>query len=274
MTAELERAWAAVRRTPADGMALVGGTDDPWACWARGVLLLARGDFVRSFGLLRGPARRTDELGALSCARIASGLRQIDDHHQAIAWDARAARTPVADGVIGLAADHVGTQDPAGAARLLVGVRPAGTRDVIRRSWVACEIALARGRTRAAVVHAERALRVSRSWGPRHELKSTLFLAAAVQDHDPERSRRMLRPALAAATRAQLWPLVWPMVAVLGEDADVAETAAAARAVGHIAARLPAQAGERWLARPDIARWLALGGASTGTQRTSRASAS
>ena len=60
-------------------------------------------------------------------------------------WDARATRTAVADGWIGLAADRVGVADASGAARVLTTVRPRDVRDDIRRSWVSCEIALLQG---------------------------------------------------------------------------------------------------------------------------------
>lgn len=275
MTDDRRQAWAAVRRLPGEGLALLDGADDPWARWARGVLLQARGDFGQSLRLLRVTAASGGEIGALSSARIASGLRQLDAHRTAMPWDARATRTAVADGWIGLAADRVGVADASGAARVLTTVRPRDVRDDIRRSWVSCEIALLQGHGRAATRHAERALRLSLGWGPRHEIKSRLFLAATLRVREPERSVRLIRPALTEAVRGGLWPLVWPMVAVLGDRAEPSQEAAAVRAVAYIAPRLPTGVGATWLARPDITAWrAAASGPTTDTDRTSRTSAS
>ncbi len=262
MTPEESRARAAVRELPRDGLAQLGEASGPWADWGRGVLLQARGDFRTSFPLLRtsiDTAGSDDVVRALAAARIASGLRQLGEHGHAVAWDRRATRVPLADGWIGLAADQVGSGDAAAASALLARARPTDTRDRIRRAWVSCEIALLQGRPTNATAHATRALRWSHTWGPRHTIKSTLFLAASVRSSDPDRAVRLLGPAQIAAVRGQLWPLVWPMTAVLADRADTDQTATAARAVGYISARLPTEIGDTWSTRPDISRWLRAG---------------
>lgn len=247
------RAWRAVQLAPQAGLELLGTAGDDWSTWARGVIQLALGDFATAFGLLQLVAAKPGEAGGLASAKIASGLRQLDEHEAAVAWDTRARGgegRAVPDGLIGLAADAVGRADPHAAAAYLAQARGVadGWRDEVRMAWVATEIALLQGRD--AVPPAEQAYAWSAAQGsPRHRVKSGLFLAAALQASNPSRATVTARGALVEAGELALAPFVWPLVAVLADEATPAELVAGADAVRFIAARLPPGHGAAWLAR-------------------------
>ncbi len=261
MTAPRAAAWRACRRAPRAGLADLADRDDPWATWARAVLVMSCGDYGGAIAPLESLADQGDpELAGLACARIASGLRQIDEHAAAVAWDERAMATAgsaVTDGLVGRAADAVGAGAPDTAARFLAQARAraTGDRDHIRIAWVACEIALLGGRPRHASDHADRALDLSRHLGsPRHIAKSTLFAAAARHGTDPLAARQLLAGGWEEVRDLHLRPLLWPMVLLLGSAATPPQRTAAAEAVTFIGAHLPPGAGAVWRARGDVAR--------------------
>ncbi len=206
-----------------------------------------------------------DERAGLAAARMASGLRQLDEHAAAVPWDdlARAGHgRAVVDGLVGRAADAVGLGDEAAAAEYLDQARQCVThsRDRIRVAWVACEIDLLSDRPAAAAAEADRALETARhlSW-PRHQAKSALFLGAALRHSDPERAIPLLHEVASEAEQLSLRPLVWPVVLVLGDEATAAERRWAHRAVRVIESQLPAGVGGGWAARADIAQLLVNG---------------
>lgn len=251
------------------GLSTVGGRTDPWSEWARAVLIMSLGDLCGAFDLLEPLAKSDDrEVAGLACARLASGLRQIDEHDAAVGWDEQAMAADgqaVIDGIIGRAADQVGAGDAPGAARFLTEAQPRcrTMRDDVRVAWVACEISLMKGQYRLAAAHGERAHKVSVAMGsPRHIVKSMLFWAAADRaaaaaapaeptSNDPYFT--LLHRGYARARALSLRPLLWPMVSVLGEDASAEQRQVAGQAVGYICDHLPPGWGMRWSAREDIA---------------------
>ena len=255
-----ESAWAATFQAPRAGLARLGPAEDPWALWARGVLLQAGGDYAAAFGLWEPLTAAGDELAGLAAARMASGLRQLDEHAAAVAWDDLAQAAPgraVTDGLIGRAADAVGIGDAATAAEFLAQARRlvGHPRDQIRVAWVACEIELLTGHAAAAAAEADRALETARhlSW-PRHQAKSALFLGASLRHSEPERAIPLLHEVASQAEQLSLRPLLWPAVLVLGDAATDSERRCAGRAVRVIESRLPAGVGSRWVVRADVAQ--------------------
>lgn len=249
-------AWQALSVAPAAGFALLdqaSDQSDPWLCWARGALLLAVGELRQAFAELQDVAARDGEVAGLAAAKVASGLRQLDEHDAAVGWDqlaVAAGGAALVDGLVGLAADAVGRGAAREAADQLAGVVPfaAGWRDQVRVAWVETEVALLDGRD--AAIPARRAfdLSVARQ-SPRHVVKSRLFLAAAIGGTRPVEAVELARPGLADALALGLAPFVWPFVSVLGADATTAERAAAAEAVRFLATRLPPRHGGAWLRR-------------------------
>lgn len=260
MSEARDRAWTALRQAPQVGLDLIGPRSDPWSAWARGALIMSMGDYARAIGGLEPLTFQGDEVGGLAAARIASGLRQLDDHAAAVGWDERAMAASgqaVVDGIVGRAADAVGATDVELAARLLSQAhdQAATVRDEIRIAWVACEVSLLQGQAQLAAAHAHRSHRMSLALGsPRHVVKSALFWAAAVRSDDPQTSLDLLQRGFARAQALSLRPMMWPMVNVMGHRAGVEQVAAAGQAVRYIEAHLPEGAGEQWRRRGDIAQ--------------------
>lgn len=252
-------AWAALRQAPHVGLRMLGGRTDAWSTWARGTLVMSTGDYAAATRLLTPLSTADDEVAGLACARLASGLRQVDEHEAAVAWDERAMSGPgqaAIDGWVGRAADAVGMADADLARTFLSQAESSadGLRDHIRIGWVACEIALLQGDVDAAARHAQKSFRLSLVFrSPRHETKSALFWAAALRHSQEEQAMALLRRGIARAQELTLRPFTWPMVMVMGDRATAGDEAAAAAAVAYIAAHLPPDAGDSWLHRPDIA---------------------
>ncbi len=259
MTGDRDRAWAAMRQSPQQGLATIGSRRDPWSDWARGVLAMATGTFDRSFDILMPLCEIGGEVAGLACARIASGLRQIDEHAAAVDWDERAVAgegQAVTDGLIGRAADAVGAGDQRLAAHQLSRAhrRVGQMRDEVRVAWVACEISLLKGHFAVAAAHAERSHRLSKTMGsPRHVVKSALFWAAAVRPLDHDLAFELLDRAYGRAKGLALRPLLWPLVAVLGDEASREQRVEAGQAVRYIHTHLPPGYGGNWAQRADIA---------------------
>lgn len=251
-------AWTAVTRAPQVALATVADRPDPWSRWASAVSTMAVGDYASAMAALLPLTDRDDEVGGLACARIAAGLRQIDEHASAVSWDERAMQSvgrAVTDGLIGRAADAVGLADPAVAAEHLGAAREraAGLRDEIRVSWVAEEICLLNDQYHLALAHGERAHRLALSLGsPRHIVKSALFVGAAGRATGAAGTVGLLNVAYGRAEALALRPLLWPIVTVLGEDASPDQWTAAGRAVRYIHGHLPDGYGARWAGRADI----------------------
>jgi len=262
-------AWRAILANPQTVLAAVneGGVvdaeqcdgDDRWSQWAIGVCEMAVGQHDNAFrrwASLHGTGAST-EIAGLAAAAKAAGLRQVDEHAAAIGLDEFAISCPGSariDGLIGRAADEVGHWRPHAATGYLaqVDVGHCHRRDLIRLGWVRTEIALLEQRADDAQVIATRTVvQASQLGSERHLVKSRLFLAAALPT-GPARLRHA-RNALAGAAALDLFPLIWPAVLVLADDASAAERALASSAIREIASHLPEQIGHAWRHRVDIA---------------------
>lgn len=244
--------WRAVFLPPRQGLELLVGHDDPLALWARGVCLMAGGDYDTAFAMFASVGPAGSEAAGLAAAAIASGLRQLDEHTAALDYDHVAADSPGAarvDGLIGTAADRIGLGDRAAARQALDRAEPhlVDWRDRVRFDWVSAEWALLTGAPHDAVRHCEAALAAARAAGSlRHRVKSALFLAVAHDTLAPGSGAAQLHGVVAEAAAARLRPLVWPAVLVLADRADEWEREAAREAVAHIGDHLPPGTGSRW----------------------------
>ena len=253
-----EIAWAAVTQAPQVALSTVSGRTDPWSRWAEAVVTLALGDYRGAFDALHPLCERDDEVGGLACARIASGLRQIDEHEAAVDWDERAIAAggrATNDGLVGRAADAVGMSDPDLAASYLGAGRERAVdlRDEIRVAWVAEEICLLKGQYPLALAHGERAHRLSLALGsPRHIVKSALFASAAGRATGAAGTVALLGVAFSRAQALALRPMLWPIVTVLADDATPAQRVAAGQAVRYLHDHLPPGFGSAWTGRSDI----------------------
>lgn len=210
------------------GMAVAAVPAAPRQKWLAGVVLGAQGRYARAASLLRPLTTRTDDLGALAAATLASHRRQLGGHAAARPLDARALANATSDearsdALLGLAADAIGAGrlDEARRAR---DRAPATTwRTRVRHAWVSAEIELGAGRADRARPHAERALEAA--VGTRHRIKSTIVLGAALKDADPGMARKLVTQARDDATDLYLLSLVWPASLLLAEaDPDEALT--------------------------------------------------
>ena len=131
------------------------------------------------------------------------------------------------DAFVGLAADALGLGELSLAERLVRGAeRPVlehhSWRPFVRLSWVCAELALARGRSSAAVEWARRAVAQSRSAGAlRHEIKSELVLTVALSAADTsagtlDEAVNRLNVLFERVRRAQLDTLEWVIHLLLG----------------------------------------------------------
>ncbi len=213
---------------------------------------MAEGDYLAAFALFEPLAGSAAEPAGLAAAALASGLRQLGEHGRAVALDATAARSCGAgrvDGLIGLAADHVGLAEPVAAQQALDLAAPelADWRDRVRHGWVATELALLRRDPEEALRFAERAVATARSAGSvRHQVKSELFHAVSRRTVTRGNGAAELHEVARVADQHRLRPLQWPAVQVLGEEATAAEVEGARSALSFIAAHLPPDVGGSW----------------------------
>lgn len=136
------------------------------------------------------------------------------------------------DGLLGLAADALGTADLELGARLLADVRPRALahpswRPRVRWHWVRAELALASGQPGPAVEHAEQAVGLARRAGAvRHELKSELVLVVARScAGEPASSTYHTLEGLVDRTSvARLGSLEWPLLLLLVKTAGAPES--------------------------------------------------
>lgn len=200
---------------------LIGAVpDDARARWLAGVVLGAQGWYARAATLLSGLLGRSDDLGSLAAATLASHRRQLGGHAAARPLDAAALATATgdearADALLGLAADAIGAGRLDEARRLRERAPATTWRARVRAGWVAAEIELSAGRPDAARPYAERAAEESR--GTRHRVKSEIVLAAATATADPAMARKLVTRARDDATELHLLSLVWPASLLLAD---------------------------------------------------------
>jgi hypothetical protein len=208
----------------------------PDQLWLRAVASGGQGRYGSAYGDL-AVLRRIGAGRLVSLAHSTQGsfLRQLGWHTLARGWDGRAlalaGTDPEAcvDALIGLAADALGVGRFAAAATLLTradaALAPAevpahvADRLVVRRRWVAAELAMAAGDGATAVRRAEEAVELAQAMvvaSARHRVKSDVVLAAALcSAGDTERARAVAETALAATGRFGLTPLRWALACLL-----------------------------------------------------------
>jgi hypothetical protein len=173
-----------------------------------------------------------DRLASLAHSTQASFLRQLGWHRLARGWDGRALALAgadpeaAADALIGLAADALGVGRLAAAATLLSRAEPIVAqapqhRLLVRRAWVAAELAMVAGDGAAAVRNAEVAVElaattVDGSVSARHCAKSDVVLAAALCSAGAvDRARTVGEVTLELTGRLGLVPLRWAVACLL-----------------------------------------------------------
>lgn len=198
--------------------------------WLRAVAAGAQGRYASALSDLDRLQRRATPgpLGSLALSTRASFLRQLGWHDRARALDGQAvaladgAATPVADALIGLAADALGVGRFAASARALqraadVVADSAAARLPVRLAWVSAELAMVSGDGVSAVADAERAVQLAATLASvRHAVKSRVILAAALcsrGDIDP--ARREADEALRQTESLGLVPLRWAVASLL-----------------------------------------------------------
>jgi hypothetical protein len=278
--ADLERAVVAAQR--AGRRAEVTA-----AAWLLGVALSASGRYggalrvllpVVEAGAGGDAAAETRLFGALAAATAASVHRGLGRHEAAHELDLRG--QGIADGfaeaaydtTLGLAIDAVGLGDAdsarrhLAAAEELVNAHDDGGwwRQRVRFDWARAELALlADDPVDAAAAASASVERAEQARAPRHVAKGLLFQGVAeLQSGSPD-AAGTLRRAATLAEGLSVLPVVWQSRAILGvllagSDADEsARSLAAARsAVLTMAADLPAELRDDWLARPNVAALL------------------
>jgi hypothetical protein len=178
-----------------------------------------------------------DRLASLAHSTQASFLRQLGWHRLARGWDGRAFALAgadpeaAADALIGLAADALGVGRLAAAATLLSRAEPIVAeapqhRLLVRRAWVAAELAMVAGDGAAAVRNAEVAVElaattVDGSVSARHCAKSDVVLAAALCSAGAvDRARTVGEVTLELTGRLGLVPLRWAVACLLVDLPD------------------------------------------------------
>ena len=173
-----------------------------------------------------------DRLASLAHSTQASFLRQLGWQRLARGWDGRALALAgadpeaAADALIGLAADALGVGRLAAAATLLSRAEPIVAqapqhRLLVRRAWVAAELAMVAGDGAAAVRNAEVAVElaattVDGSVSARHCAKSDVVLAAALCSAGAvDRARTVGEVTLELTGRLGLVPLRWAVACLL-----------------------------------------------------------
>jgi hypothetical protein len=189
-----------------------------------------------------------DRLASLAHSTQASFLRQLGWHRLARGWDGRALALAgtdpeaAADALIGLAADALGVGRLAAAATLLSRAEPIVAeapqhRLLVRRAWVAAELAMVAGDGAAAVRSAEVAVElaattVDGSVSARHCAKSAVVLAAALcSDGAVDRARSVGEVTLELTGRLGLVPLRWAVACLL---VDLVDTGSLTRPIAEL----------------------------------------
>ncbi|MGE0216477.1 hypothetical protein [Mycolicibacterium sp.] len=204
----------------------------PQQRWLRAVAAGGQGRYGAALAELDrlGRQRTGGPLPSLARSTRASLWRQLGWHDRARGLDGQAlalagsAAEPVADALIGLAADALGVGRFAASARALQRAAPpvadsGSARLPVRLAWVSAELAMVRGDGADAIGHAERAVALAAALpSARHGVKSRVVLAAArCAGGDLDASRREADAVLADAGRLGLVPLQWAAACLLAD---------------------------------------------------------
>jgi hypothetical protein len=256
------------------------------AAWLLGVALSAGGRYGGALRVLMplleageatDAAAETRLFAAFAAATAASVHRGLGRHDAARSLDERCRALAegqaeaLFDGWVGLASDAVGMHDSAAAqqalteADALVAAHDDGWwRQRVRLGWARAEVALLDDEpAEAAVAAAASVEEAERARAPRHVAKGLLFQGVAeLSAGSPEAPATLRRAATLAEGLAAL-PVVWQARALLGAlvagsapEESARSLAAARSAVLAIAADLPAELREDWLARPNVSALL------------------
>lgn len=238
MEGELRRAAFGDLLAPAP--ALLAAPESARSKLLAAIVLGARGRYAQAATLLVALSRRADPvIAALALTTLASHRRQLGGHEAARRLDARSlrlssgvpgeqedpdgldARGAFVDGLLGLAADNLGSSRLSASRRLLEVAAPltSGWRARVRAGWVTAEIELAAGEARAARTAAETALELAGAAGARrHVIKSQLVLAAALLAvGESARAEDLVCEALAETEKFELRSLAWPAAILAGQ---------------------------------------------------------
>jgi hypothetical protein len=256
------------------------------AAWLLGVALSAAGRYggalrvllpLLDAGELAASTPETRLFAALAAATAASVQRGLGRHEEARTLDARG--LALTDGTgeagfdcrLGLASDAIGLGDGEAAAEHLAEAEALVAahdeewwRQRVRLGWGRAEAALLADDPATASAAAAASVEMAEAArAPRHVAKGLLFQGVAeLQGGDPEAAATLRRAATLAEGLAAL-PVVWLARALLGallagsQPEESARSLAAARsAVLAMAADLPADLREEWLARPNVSALL------------------
>jgi hypothetical protein len=253
--------WTVRQATDSRSGPTSGAEEEEWGRWAAAVNQMARGYYAEAWTCFTGlAASQNPEMAGLAHAALASGLRQLGAHSQAVDHDDRAMSScGVArlDGLVGRGADEIGLGDPercreylARADRMLDSLPDQELRGRVRISWVAAEVALVLGEV--AVEPAQRAVDAAVLLGsPRHLLKSSLIRGVAMRAAGDPGGETELRGVLRRADEIGIRTLVWPAALALEDALSEDQGRRAAAAVADIRAHLPNGQFDSWIAAVD-----------------------
>jgi len=255
------------------------------AAWLLGVALSAAGRYGGALRVLvplldageSSAAAETRLFAAFAAATAASVHRGLGRHPAAALLDQRGLALAGGqaeaefDAHLGLASDAVGQHDLDAArasyarADELVAAHDAGWwRQRVRLEWARAEVALlADDPDEAALAAASSVEQAERARAPRHVAKGLLFQGVAELSTGNPEAPATLRRAASLAEGLGALPVVWQARALLGAliagtapEEGARSLAAARSAVLTIAADLPADLREEWLARPNVSALL------------------
>ena len=256
------------------------------AAWLLGVALSAGGRYGGALRVLMplvqagesgDSAAETRLFAALAAATAASVQRGLGRHEQARALDQRGLvlaegqAEALFDAWLGLVSDAVGMQDATAAqsalqeAEGLVASHDEGWwRQRVRLGWAKAEVALLEDQPEeAAVLAAASVEEAERARAPRHVSKGLLFQGVAELSAGSPEAPATLRRAATLAEGLSALPVVWQARALLGAlvagsapEESARSLAAARSAVLAMAADLPPDLREDWLARPNVSALL------------------
>jgi hypothetical protein len=256
------------------------------AAWLLGVALSASGRYGSALRVLvplldagghAGSAPETRLFAALAAATAASIHRGLGRHDAARELDARG--LALSDGsdeatfdcTLGLATDAVGLDDPEQAQARLAEAEALVEehdddwwRQRVRFDWGRAEVALLLDAPDDAVTAAAASVeRAEQSRAPRHVAKGLLFQGVAELQAGSDEATATLRRAVTLSEGLGALPVVWQARALLGAlvagtspDESAKSLSAARSAVLTMAADLPADLREEWLARPNVSALL------------------
>lgn len=259
------------------------------AAWLLGVALSAGGRYGGGLRVLvplveAGEGAEAGELApelrlfaSLAASTAASVHRGLGRHDAAAELDQRGLALADApgeasfDALLGLTADAVGCGDLALAEQRVVAAEAVldghggdWWRQRVRMDWARAEIALLAERPHDAILAAAGAVSgAEAARAPRHVAKGLLFQGVAELQSGSEDALATLRRGAGLAEGLAALPLVWQSRALIGallggeDSAEGARSLAAARsAVLTMAADLPGDLREQWLARPNVSALL------------------